>query len=94
MDRLRCGDGIFQMNDRFPFVSVLNWHPYRIAADLPSSQRPLKRAYVRFVQTEFPFMLRPRMVIEFSGGLSLLLEAAPPSRSPPSSSRSWVQSLM
>ena len=30
---------------------------------------------VRFVEVEFPRQLRPRLVIEFSEGLSLLLEA-------------------
>jgi len=40
----------------------------------PGPPRPLKCADVRFVQVEFPSMLRPRMVIEFSDGLSLLLE--------------------
>ena len=37
------------------------------------SRRPICRD-VRFVEVEFPRQLRPRLVIEFSEGLSLLLE--------------------
>ena len=36
--------------------------------------RPLTCSDVRFAEVEFPAVLRPRMVIEFSEGLSLLLE--------------------
>ena len=40
----------------------------------PGSSRPLKCSGARFVEVEFPRQLRPRLVIEFSEGLSLLLE--------------------
>ena len=40
----------------------------------PSPSRPLKCSDARFVEVEFPRQLRPRLVIEFSEGLSLLLE--------------------
>jgi hypothetical protein len=40
----------------------------------PTSSRPLTCADVRFVEDDFPRQLRPRLVIEFSQGLSLLLE--------------------
>ena len=40
----------------------------------PGSPRPLKCINARFVEVEFPRQLRPRLVIEFSDGLSLLLE--------------------
>jgi hypothetical protein len=36
--------------------------------------RPLTCSDVRFAEVEFPAVFRPRMVIEFSEGLSLLLE--------------------
>ena len=36
--------------------------------------RPLTCSDVRFAEVDFPAVLRPRMVIEFSEGLSLLLE--------------------
>jgi hypothetical protein len=36
--------------------------------------RRLSCADVRFVEVDFPHTLRPRLVIEFSDGLSLLLE--------------------
>ena len=36
--------------------------------------RRLTRADVRFVEVDFPRQLRPRLVIEFSQRLSLLLE--------------------
>ena len=36
--------------------------------------RPLTCSDVRFAEVEIPAVLRPRMVIEFSEGLSLLLE--------------------
>ena len=40
----------------------------------PGSPQPLKCSDARFVEVEFPRQLRPRLVIEFSEGLSLLLE--------------------
>lgn len=40
----------------------------------PGSTQPLKCSDARFVEVEFPRQLRPRLVIEFSEGLSLLLE--------------------
>lgn len=40
----------------------------------PASSRRLTCADVRFVEVDFPCQLRPRLVIEFSHGLSLLLE--------------------
>ena len=40
----------------------------------PGSPQPLKCTAARFVEVEFPRQLRPRLVIEFSDGLSLLLE--------------------
>lgn len=40
----------------------------------PGSLRPLKCTTARFVEIEFPRQLRPRLVIEFGEGLSLLLE--------------------
>jgi hypothetical protein len=39
----------------------------------PGSPQPLKCTDARFVEVEFPRQLRPRLVIEFSEGLSLLL---------------------
>jgi len=40
----------------------------------PTPSRRLTCADVRFVEVDFPRQLRPRLVIEFSQGLSLLLE--------------------
>ncbi len=40
----------------------------------PGSPQPLKCTDVRFVEVEFPRQLRPRLVIEFGEGLSILLE--------------------
>lgn len=40
----------------------------------PASSRRLACTDVRFVEVDFPRELRPRLVIEFSEGLSLLLE--------------------
>jgi hypothetical protein len=40
----------------------------------PGSPQPLKYSGARFVEVEFPRQLRPRLVIEFAEGLSLLLE--------------------
>ena len=40
----------------------------------PGLSRPLKCSAARFVEVEFPRQLRPRLVIEFGEGLSLLLE--------------------
>ena len=40
----------------------------------PGPSWPLKCSAARFVEVEFPRQLRPRLVIEFSDGLSLLLE--------------------
>ena len=40
----------------------------------PGPSRPLKCSDARFVEVEFPRQLRPRLVIEFAEGLSLLLE--------------------
>lgn len=40
----------------------------------PGPSRPLKCSAARFVEVEFPRQLRPRLVIEFGDGLSLLLE--------------------
>ena len=40
----------------------------------PGSPQPFKCSDARFVEVEFPRQLRPRPVIEFSEGLSLLLE--------------------
>jgi hypothetical protein len=40
----------------------------------PGSPQPLKCSEARFVEVEFPRQLRPRLVIEFAEGLSLLLE--------------------
>ena len=40
----------------------------------PTPSRRLTCADVRFVEVDFPRQLRPRLVIEFSEGLSLLLE--------------------
>ena len=40
----------------------------------PGSPQSLKCSAARFVEVEFPRQLRPRLVIEFSDGLSLLLE--------------------
>ncbi|QTN33050.1 hypothetical protein HZ994_12230 [Akkermansiaceae bacterium] len=40
----------------------------------PGYPQPLKCTDARFVEVEFPRQLRPRLVIEFSEGLSLLLE--------------------
>ncbi len=40
----------------------------------PTLRRPLTCTDVRFVEVEFPRQLQPRLVIEFSEGLSLLLE--------------------
>jgi len=42
----------------------------------PTPTRRLTCADVRFVEVDFPRQLRPRVVIEFSEGLSLLLEDA------------------
>ena len=41
---------------------------------LPTPSRRLTCTDVRFVEVDFPRQLRPRLVIEFSEGLSLLLE--------------------
>jgi hypothetical protein len=41
---------------------------------IPGPSRPLKCSAARFVEVDFPRQLRPRLVIEFSEGLSLLLE--------------------
>ena len=41
---------------------------------IPGSSQPFKCSDARFVEVEFPRQLRPRLVIEFSEGLSLLLE--------------------
>lgn len=40
----------------------------------PALSRRLTCTDVRFVEVDFPRQLRPRLVIQFSGGLSLLLE--------------------
>jgi len=40
----------------------------------PTSYRRLTCTDVRFVEVDFPRQLRPRLVIEFSEGLSLLLD--------------------
>ena len=40
----------------------------------PARRRHLTCTDLRFVQVEFPRQLQPRIVIEFSQGLSLLLE--------------------
>lgn len=40
----------------------------------PAPSRRLTCSDVRFVEVDFPRTLRPRLVIEFSEGLSLLLE--------------------
>jgi hypothetical protein len=40
----------------------------------PSASRRLTCTDVRFVEVDFPRQLRPRLVIEFNEGLSLLLE--------------------
>lgn len=40
----------------------------------PGSPQPLKCTSARFVEVEFPRQLRPRLVIEFGEGLSILLE--------------------
>ena len=40
----------------------------------PARSRRLTCSDVRFVEVDFPRQLRPRLVIEFSEGLSLLLE--------------------
>jgi hypothetical protein len=40
----------------------------------PGSPQPLKCSDVRFVEVDFPRQLRPRLVIEFGEGLSILLE--------------------
>lgn len=40
----------------------------------PGSPQPFKCTAARFVEVEFPRQHRPRLVIEFSEGLSLLLE--------------------
>ncbi len=40
----------------------------------PAPARRLTCADLRFVEVDFPRHLRPRLVIEFSEGLSLLLE--------------------
>ena len=40
----------------------------------PTPARRLTCTDLRFVQVDFPRQLRPRLVIEFSQGLSLLLE--------------------
>jgi hypothetical protein len=40
----------------------------------PTPSRRLTCADVRFVEVDFPRQLRPRLVIEFNEGLSLLLE--------------------
>lgn len=40
----------------------------------PTSSRRPTCTDVRFVEVDFPRQLRPRLVIEFSEGLSLLLE--------------------
>ena len=40
----------------------------------PAPSRRLTCTDVRFVEVDFPRQLRPRLVIEFSEGLSLLLE--------------------
>ena len=40
----------------------------------PTSSRRLACTDFRFVEVDFPRQLRPRLVIEFSHGLSLLLE--------------------
>ncbi len=40
----------------------------------PNSSRRLTCTDVRFVEVDFPRQLRPRLVIQFSEGLSLLLE--------------------
>lgn len=40
----------------------------------PAPSRRVTCTGVRFVEVDFPRQLRPRLVIEFSDGLSLLLE--------------------
>lgn len=40
----------------------------------PGSPQPLKCTAARFLEVDFPRQFRPRLVIEFSEGLSLLLE--------------------
>ena len=40
----------------------------------PAPSRRSARTGFRFVEVDFPRQLRPRLVIEFSEGLSLLLE--------------------
>jgi hypothetical protein len=40
----------------------------------PAPSRRLACTGVRFIEVDFPRQLRPRLVIEFSEGLSLLLE--------------------
>ncbi len=40
----------------------------------PGSPQPLKCTDARFVEVEFRRQLRPRLVIEFGQGLSILLE--------------------
>ena len=49
-------------------------HPCRDVQTTPTPSRRLTCADVRFVEVDFPRQLRPRLVIEFSEGLSLLLE--------------------
>jgi hypothetical protein len=40
----------------------------------PAPSRRLTCTHLRFVEVDFPRTLRPRLVIQFSQGLSLLLE--------------------
>ena len=40
----------------------------------PTPSRRLTCTDVRFVEVDFPRQVRPRLVIELSGGISLLLE--------------------
>jgi hypothetical protein len=40
----------------------------------PTPSRRLTCTDVRFIEVDFPRQLRPRLVIEFSEGLSMLLE--------------------
>jgi hypothetical protein len=45
-----------------------------MSSPAPGSPQPLKCTDARFVEIEFPRQLRPRLVIEFGEGLSILLE--------------------
>lgn len=49
-------------------------NPHRDAQTRPTPSRRFTSTDVRFVEVHFPRTLRPRLVIEFSQGLSLLLE--------------------